>query len=70
MDETFPLFPSFNGCVEGMRHWLHQTELSLGKEQSLGAESQQGASDAAEQLERLENLHKELLDKRFVYFGT
>lgn len=69
MNETFPLFPSFNGCVEGMRDWLHQTELSLRKEQNLGAESQQAASDAAEQLERLENLHKELLDKRFVYFG-
>lgn len=69
MNETFPLFPSFNGSVEGMRDWLHQTEFSLRKEQSLGAESQQGASDAAEQLERLENLHKELLDKRFIYFG-
>lgn len=65
-----PLFPSFNGCVEGIRDWIHQMELSLKKEHVLGAESQQGASDVTEQLERLENLHKQLLDKRFVDFCT
>ncbi|TWW68818.1 Nesprin-1 Enaptin KASH domain-containing protein 1 [Takifugu flavidus] len=64
LNESIDLLKNLNGCVEDIRNWLHQTELSLRKEQSLGAESQQGASDAAEQLERLENLHKELLDKR------
>lgn len=49
---------------------MQQMELSLKKEQVLGADSQQGASNATEQLERLEKLHKELLVKRFVYFGT
>lgn len=49
-----------------IRDWMQQMELSLRKEQVLGAESQQGASDATEQLERLENLHKEVLAKRFV----
>lgn len=47
---------------------MQQMQLSLKKEQILGAESQQDASDTTEQLERLENLHKELLAKRFVYF--
>lgn len=47
---------------------MQQMQLSLKKEQILGAESQQDASDTAEQLERLENLLKELLLKRFVYF--
>lgn len=47
---------------------MQQMELSLKKEQVLGADSQQGASDATEQLERLERLHKELLVKRFVCF--
>lgn len=47
---------------------MQQMQLSLKKEQILGAESQQDSSDTTEQLERLENLHKELLAKRFVYF--
>lgn len=47
---------------------MQQMQLRLKKEQILGAESQQDASETAEQLERLENLHKELLAKRFEYF--
>lgn len=47
---------------------MQQMQLSLKKEQILGAESQQDASDTTKQLERLETLHKELLAKRFVYF--
>lgn len=54
--------------MEGIRNWMQHMQLSLKKEQILGAESQQDASDSAEQLERLENLHKELLAKRFVHF--
>lgn len=48
---------------------MQQMQLSLKKEeQILGAEGQQDSSDTTEQLERLENLHKKLLAKRFVYF--
>lgn len=65
---NFPLFPSFNGHVEGIGDWMQQMQLSLKKEPILGAESQQDVSDTAKQLERLENLHKELLAKRFVHF--
>lgn len=68
MNQNFPLFPSFNGCVEGIRDWMQQMQLSLKKEQILGAESQQESSDTKEQLERLESLYKELLAKRCVYF--
>lgn len=62
-----PLLLSFNGCVEGIRDWLKQMDLSLKSEHVLGAESQQGAS---EELERMENLHKELLARRCVYLGV
>lgn len=68
MKEIFPLFPSFNDCVEGIREWMQQMQLSLKKEQIPGTESQQAASDTTKQLERLETLHEELLAKRFVYF--
>ena len=42
-------------------------DLSLKSEPVLGAESQQGASDTTEELERMENLQKELLARRCVY---
>lgn len=45
-------------------------DLSLKRENVFGAESQQETSDATEELERMENLHKELLAKRFVYLGV
>lgn len=61
---------SFNGCVEGIKDWLKQMDLSLKSEPVLGAESQQGATDTTEELEKMENLHKELLAKRFVYVGV
>lgn len=41
-------------------------DVSLKAEPALGAESQQGATDAAEELEKIENLHKELLERRYV----
>lgn len=44
-------------------------DLSLKSEPLLGAESQQEASDTTEDLERMENLHKELLERRCVYVG-
>lgn len=58
--------PSFDDCVESMRNWLQQMDVSLKAEPALGAESQQGATDAAEELEKIENLHKELLERRYV----
>lgn len=45
-------------------------DLSLKREHVFGAESQQGTSDATEELERMENLHKELLTRRFVYLDV
>lgn len=61
---------SFNGCVEGIKDWLKQMDVSLKCEPIVGAESQQGVSDAAEELERMENLYKELHARRSVYVGV
>lgn len=65
-----PVLHSFNGCVESIRDWLKQMDLCLKSEPVLGPESQQGVLDAAEELERIENLHKELLARRCVYVGV
>lgn len=62
-----PLFSSFDYTVEGVRDWLKQMEISLKSEPALGADSQQGAPDTTEELERMENLHKELLARRYVH---
>lgn len=66
-----PLFShSFDDCVQGIRDWLKQMDLSLKAEPVLGGESQQGAPDTTEELERMEQLHKELTERRFVYEGV
>ena len=62
--------PSFNESVEGIRDWLRQMDLSLKSKGVLEAQSQQGPSDATEELERMENLLKELFARRCVYFGV
>ena len=41
--------------------------LSLKREPVFGEESQHGAPDTTEELERMENLHKELLARRYVH---
>ncbi|XP_027140369.1 nesprin-1 isoform X4 [Larimichthys crocea] len=64
LEESIHLLKNFNGCVEGIKDWLKQMDLSLKSEPVLGAESQQGATDTTEELEKMENLHKELLAKR------
>ncbi|XP_071335456.1 nesprin-1 isoform X2 [Trachinotus anak] len=64
LEESIGLLKNFDECVEGIRDWLKQMELSLKSEPVLGAESQQGAPDTTEELERMENLHKELLARR------
>ncbi|XP_040920912.1 nesprin-1-like [Toxotes jaculatrix] len=64
LEESIGLLKNFDDCVEGIRDWLKQMELSLQSEPVLGAESQQGTPDATEELERMENLHKELLARR------
>lgn len=61
---------SFNGCVDGIRDWLKQMELSLKNENVPGVESQRGASDAAEELERTDNFYKDLLARRCTYLLT
>lgn len=66
LSSPFPLLLSFNGCVKGIRDWLKQIDLSLKSEPVLGAENQQGAADTAEELKKMENLHKELLARRYV----
>lgn len=58
-------FSSFNGAVDGIRDWLKQMDLSLKSENVPGVESQRGASDAAEELERIDNLYRNLRAKRF-----
>ena len=65
-----PLFSRFDDTVEGVRDWLKQMEISLKSEPALEADSQEGAPDTTEELERMENLHKELLAKRYVHVGV
>lgn len=60
---------SFDDTVEGVREWLKQMELSLKSEPVLEADSQQGTTDTTEELERMENLHKELIARRYVHVG-
>ncbi|XP_074471039.1 nesprin-1-like isoform X4 [Sebastes fasciatus] len=64
LEESVDLLRNFNDCVEGVRDWLKQMDLSLKREPVLGAECQQVAPDTTEELERMENLHKELLARR------
>ncbi|XP_028460432.1 nesprin-1-like [Perca flavescens] len=64
LEESIDLLKNFNDCVESIRDWLKQMDLSLRGEPVLGAECQQGAPDTTEELERMENLHKELLARR------
>lgn len=56
---------SFNDNVGDVREWLQKMELSLTTEAAVEAESHQGAPDATGELERMENLHKELLARRY-----
>ncbi|CAJ1078482.1 nesprin-1 [Xyrichtys novacula] len=64
MEESIKLLRNFNGCVEAMRDWLKKMDLNLKSKPVLGPESQQGVSDTTEELERIENLQRELLDRR------
>ncbi|XP_028253699.1 nesprin-1 [Parambassis ranga] len=64
LEESIDLLKNFDDCVEVIRNWLKQMDLSLKSEPVLGAESQQGAPATAEDLERMENLHKELMARR------
>ncbi|XP_047184446.1 nesprin-1 isoform X2 [Scophthalmus maximus] len=64
LEESIGLLKNFDNCVEDIRDWLKQMELSLKSEPVLGEESQHGAPDTTEELERMENLHKELLARR------
>ncbi len=61
------LLLSFESRVDAIRDWLKQMDVSLKSEPVLGAESQQGASDITEELERMENLHRALLARRCVH---
>ena len=61
-----PLLSRFDESVDGIRGWLEQVDLDLKKEPVLGVESPQGVPDSTEELERIENLHKELLSRRLV----
>lgn len=56
----------FDDCVDNIRDWLKQMELSLKSDIFLGEERQQGAPDSTEELERMENLNKELLARRYM----
>lgn len=58
-------FSSFNGAVDGIRDWLKKMDLSLKSENVPGVESQRGASDAAEELERIDRFYRNLRAKRF-----
>lgn len=60
-----PLLFSFDDAVGGVREWLKQMGLGLNREPLVVADSQQGAPDTKQELERVENLHKELLERRY-----
>jgi len=64
------LYSSFDDCVEGIRDWLRHMDLRLKSELSLGAESQQEPPDTTEELERMENLNKDLIARRSVPVGA
>lgn len=59
-------FLRFEGRVEGLRDWLEQMERSLKREHPLGGEEQPGVPDSTDELERVEEIHRKLLTKRFV----
>ncbi|CAM9192469.1 unnamed protein product, partial [Lampetra planeri] len=63
LEESIDLL-NFNDNVGDVREWLKKMELSLTSEAAVEAESQRGAPDATEELERMENLHRELLARR------
>lgn len=65
-----PFFGSFNGSVDGIRDWLKQMDLSLKNEDVPGVESQRGASDAAEELERMDNLYRDLRARRCAHLSV
>lgn len=60
---------SFSGSVDGIRDWLKQMELSLKNENVAGVESQRGASDAAEELERMDNFYRDLRARRCAHLS-
>nr|XP_019953051.1 PREDICTED: nesprin-1-like [Paralichthys olivaceus] len=64
LEESIDLLKNFDNCVEGIRDWLKQMALSLKREPVFGEDSQHGGPDTTEELERMENLHKELLARR------
>ncbi|CAI5683845.1 unnamed protein product [Oreochromis niloticus] len=64
LEESVGLLKNFDDCVQGIRYWLKQMDLSLKAEPLLGGDSQQGAPDTTEELERMEQLHKELTERR------
>lgn len=49
---------------------MKQMDLSLKSEPILRSESQQGTPDTTEELDRMENLTKDLIARRFVYLGA
>lgn len=55
-------FASFNCSVDGMRGWLKQMDLSLKSLSEAGG--QRGASDAAEELERIDTFYSDLRARR------
>lgn len=62
-------FVSFNGAVDGIRDWLKQMDLSLKSENVPGVESHRGASDAAEELESIDNFYRNLCARRCAYLS-
>lgn len=55
--------------MDGIREWLKQMDLSLKSENVPGVESQRGASDAAEELERIDNFYRNLRARRCAYLS-
>ncbi|XP_029965559.1 nesprin-1 isoform X1 [Salarias fasciatus] len=64
LQESIGLLKNFDDCVDDIRDWLKQMDLSLKSGPLLGTESQQGAPDSTEELEKMENLHRDLIARR------
>ncbi|KAM4529485.1 nesprin-1 isoform 3-T3 [Fundulus diaphanus] len=64
LQDSIDLLKNFDDCVANTREWLKKMDLGLKSEPDTVTESQRGASDPTEELQRIENLNKELIAQR------
>ncbi len=57
----------YETCVVELRDWLQQLEVRLKTDAPLWGESQSAAPDCSEELRRVEEIHRELLMRRYIW---